>query len=72
MTTETREPVPEGRLRYIEGTLPHLATKADVMEVKAGVSEVKAELLRWIVGLFVVTWVGMLGLGVSIILALLN
>ncbi len=70
MTTEGRIASPEERLSYIEGVLPHLATKVDVSELKASVAETKTELLRWIVGLFVITWVGLLGLGVSIVLAL--
>ena len=45
----------------IEATLPHLATKADV-------AAMESRLLRWIVGLFVVTWIGLLGLSVSSLL----
>ena len=61
MTTEVRATSNEERLSTIEATLPHLATKADV-------AAMESRLLRWIVGLFVVTWVGLLGLTVSSLL----
>ena len=52
----------EERLSAIEATLPHLATKADV-------SAMESRLLRWIVGLFVVTWIGLLGISLSSLLS---
>ena len=50
----------EERLSRLEGGYEHLATKADIAEVKVEIAELKTEgrLTRWVLGLVVVTNVG--------------